>query len=369
LLPALVIFVLTGGVLAAQGGSSDQLGAQEGPMVLENNTIEVELDDDGSAYWTVTWTFSLPDNESRDQFRVLAGEFEQGTETEYLETLERFQTANVRVDAARDRQIRITNETRTSNTSGTGPNATGRLTLSFTWENFARVDGDRLVIDDALATEEHGTWLDGLTPEQELIVRIPDGYGVFDANVDPQDGALRWRGPADFNATTLQVTFRGDTGTADPGGSNLMLWVAVGVLLAVIALIGLFVVSRRDSLFPASAPAESDDGPPAGGTPVEPNSGEPSTDATSEAATTENRTVEIDEELLSDEERVERLLEANGGRMKQASIVDETDWSNAKVSQLLSSMEEEGRIDKLRIGRENLISFPDVDVTELEREE
>ena len=52
--------------------------------------------------------------------------------------------------------------------------------------------------------------------------------------------------------------------------------------------------------------------------------------------------------------------------MKQARIVKETGWSNAKVSQLLSSMDEDDRIDKLRIGRENLISFPDEDVTEIE---
>ncbi|MFC7008821.1 helix-turn-helix transcriptional regulator [Halalkalicoccus sp. GCM10025704] len=52
-----------------------------------------------------------------------------------------------------------------------------------------------------------------------------------------------------------------------------------------------------------------------------------------------------------------RLLEANGGRMKQANIVTETNWSNAKVSQLLSAMAEEGRIEKLRIGRENLITL------------
>lgn len=63
-------------------------------------------------------------------------------------------------------------------------------------------------------------------------------------------------------------------------------------------------------------------------------------------------------ELLSDEERVERLLNENNGRMKQAKIVEETRWSNAKVSQLLSQMAEEGRVEKLRIGRENLISLP-----------
>ena len=77
---------------------------------------------------------------------------------------------------------------------------------------------------------------------------------------------------------------------------------------------------------------------------------------------------EVDVELLSDEERVERLLDRNGGRMKQASIVKETGWSNAKVSQLLSAMEDDDRIDKLRIGRENLISFPDEDVTDLDSE-
>jgi hypothetical protein len=63
-----------------------------------------------------------------------------------------------------------------------------------------------------------------------------------------------------------------------------------------------------------------------------------------------------DAELLSDEERVMRLLDENGGRMKQVNIVDETDWSKSKVSMLLSEMEDAGRISKLRVGRENIIS-------------
>ncbi len=54
--------------------------------------------------------------------------------------------------------------------------------------------------------------------------------------------------------------------------------------------------------------------------------------------------------------------------MKQASIVKETGWSNAKVSQLLSSMEDDERIDKLRIGRENLISLPGEGIGDLAAE-
>lgn len=50
--------------------------------------------------------------------------------------------------------------------------------------------------------------------------------------------------------------------------------------------------------------------------------------------------------------------------MKQANIVKETGWSDAKVSQLLSAMADEERVEKLRLGRENLISLPDEDEDE-----
>jgi hypothetical protein len=60
-----------------------------------------------------------------------------------------------------------------------------------------------------------------------------------------------------------------------------------------------------------------------------------------------------------DETEVERLLESNGGRMRESHVVDETGWSSARVSQILDSMEEDGRVEKLRIGRETLVRFPD----------
>jgi hypothetical protein len=82
-------------------------------------------------------------------------------------------------------------------------------------------------------------------------------------------------------------------------------------------------------------------------------------DADTDGDTSATEEEEIDPELLSDEERVEHLLDRNGGRMKQARIVKETGWSDAKVSQLLSTMADDGRIKKLRLGRENLISLPD----------
>jgi uncharacterized membrane protein len=62
------------------------------------------------------------------------------------------------------------------------------------------------------------------------------------------------------------------------------------------------------------------------------------------------------EKDLSDRDVVLGILDENDGRMKQARIVDATDWSKSKVSMVLSEMEDEGDITKLRVGRENIIS-------------
>jgi uncharacterized membrane protein len=63
------------------------------------------------------------------------------------------------------------------------------------------------------------------------------------------------------------------------------------------------------------------------------------------------------EQELTDREFIVDILEDNDGRMKQARIVDSTGWSKSKVSMLLSEMEDEGEISKLRVGRENIISL------------
>jgi hypothetical protein len=57
----------------------------------------------------------------------------------------------------------------------------------------------------------------------------------------------------------------------------------------------------------------------------------------------------------SDVKRVVQLLQANDGYMKQSRIVEQTDWSKAKVSRLLTQMAENGRITKNKDGRENII--------------
>jgi hypothetical protein len=72
----------------------------------------------------------------------------------------------------------------------------------------------------------------------------------------------------------------------------------------------------------------------------------------------------VDTDLLSPEQHVMHLLETNGGRMKQSQFVEETGWSKAKVSRKLSRLEEDGEIKRVRIGRENVVTYPDRDLEE-----
>lgn len=64
-----------------------------------------------------------------------------------------------------------------------------------------------------------------------------------------------------------------------------------------------------------------------------------------------------DPELVTDEDRVRRLLERNDGRMRQAAIAEELEWSASKTSRVVSGMADEETVEKLRIGRENVIDL------------
>ncbi|AQL44650.1 hypothetical protein BV210_17955 (plasmid) [Halorientalis sp. IM1011] len=70
---------------------------------------------------------------------------------------------------------------------------------------------------------------------------------------------------------------------------------------------------------------------------------------------TESGRVDTDGLDIDDETVVLRLLTAKGGRIRQSSVVERTDWSPAKVSRLLTRMEKRNRIDRVRMGREKIV--------------
>ena len=72
-----------------------------------------------------------------------------------------------------------------------------------------------------------------------------------------------------------------------------------------------------------------------------------------------NHTEGIEERFLTDQQRIIRLLSGNDGKMWQRGMIEETGWSASKISRTLSAMEKEGRIVRLQIGRQNLVTLPE----------
>lgn len=62
---------------------------------------------------------------------------------------------------------------------------------------------------------------------------------------------------------------------------------------------------------------------------------------------------------LFPEEFVLRVVEANGGRIRQQGICSRTGWSDGAVSRILSKMEDAGAITRVRIGRGKIVCLPD----------
>jgi Uncharacterized membrane-associated protein/domain len=85
------------------------------------------------------------------------------------------------------------------------------------------------------------------------------------------------------------------------------------------------------------------------------STGNESTAETETETTSEPAAEQAFDPPVRDEEQVRQLLSTHDGRLKQSQIVEATDWSKSKVSRLLSSMEDDEDITRIRLGRENLV--------------
>jgi len=324
--------------------------------------LRVALHEDRRAEWTVVVRYELADANETDAFRELAAAFEAG---ETGPSAEPFRNYAAGAAAATGREMNVTDVERTSpidtepdaeSLSDPDAAAVGELRLSFVWTNFLATDGDRLVLGDAFLTPSESTWLRSLGPDQRLVLRTPEGYAVSSTPgvaVPIEDNAIVVEGPRTFaDDERVRAVYEPVRVSTESPPWGLL---AGAVVAAALILAGGLLLYRRMG---------DDDGAPAPAGAADPDDGGASArdpGPAADAGTAIENGGEEDLSLLSDEERVERLLERNGGRMRQADIVGETGWSDAKVSQLLSAMADEGRVEKLRLGRENLISLPDGD--------
>jgi len=406
ILIGLLLCLLVPAVTAGSGAASADRGAAEAGLG-DLSTEEFEADrtrfritvfENGSAQWVFRYEQRLDDDDATAEFEAFADRFTD-EETESYDNFRARATALAESGGdATGREMAAVAFARDARIEERPPagNEFGIVEMSFVWTDFADPDGDRLVVGDV--------FVDGLYvgPDQEL--RFDRGPSLrFDA-VDPGPDSIAaetladsetvtWVGETQFTDRRPRVTYvpRGtdveqtppvDSPTVtDPNaGSDATLPAGSLVSLLAVAIILLLgagaTIAYRTGRLPSGWSPSDDTGSTTMGSVTTDSAEAVSADSTTgsvpptgsdapadgsetgaTAAEVETPPAVPDRELRSDEERVVDLLEENGGRMKQADIVTSTDWSKSKVSMLLSEMDEDGRISKLRIGRENIVSL------------
>ncbi|QOS10454.1 putative transmembrane glycoprotein / HTH domain protein [Haloferax gibbonsii] len=334
------------------------------PLVTQQTSLErsprteisIRVRDDRSADWRIEMRYELETRNETAAFEEFAQEYEQGT-TDVGPDAAFFQRVSQTAAEQTGRSMTVQNAT----TTGYVENGTGVLVLRFTWTNFAEQTDEGLRVGDAFSAGGGETWVTSLQSNQNLTIQTPPGYAVSDTDIPLENNAVVAEGPRTFESTEqLSVSY------VSTGSDGAIPWTLVGggAIVFLVLVAGVVLFTRR-------RPGDADAVEPSASTPTrrqEPTP-EPSDELGTDGEVDDDGEAgeapdDVDLDLLSDEERVELLLERSGGRMKQANIVKETGWSDAKVSQLLSAMADEGRVEKLRLGRENLISLPDEDEDE-----
>jgi hypothetical protein len=361
---------------------------------FDSTTFRITTHANGSATFTIRYERQLANETERDQFETYADQFENRSTDLYTNFQSRAESLVGAGRNATDRDMQATDFRRDAYVEERF-NTIGILELSFTWTEFAVVDDDgRVVVGDVFdggiylganqaLVFQHG---DGLRFDSVAPSGTPSGDSVAGSD------SVTWQGERDFSDERPRAVFvpasdattvdgdggagdggdGGDDGDGDDGsttgagegdgdGLGMLPMVAlafVAVLVAAFAFreYGGDLVTTDDT--PSTDAGASAEG--AGPTADAPAS----TDDASAASAASPEPAVPDEELLTDEDRVVSLIEDHGGRMRQVNIVEETGWSKSKVSMLLSDMEEEGVVSKLRVGRENIVSLdghePDV---------
>ncbi|EMA65277.1 hypothetical protein C461_14313 [Halorubrum aidingense JCM 13560] len=357
----------------AQAGTFLQTADQPEP---DNTITRITLADDGTATWEITLRTRLENETDVDEYERFQGRFRSNT-SRYLDPFaDRMTGVVAAANESSERSMRAS-EFDADTSIQEVPRRWGVVSFRFTWTGFAAVDGDAVVVGDVF---DGGFFIgDG----DVLAIVAPDGYALSAVEPSPDDidgGTVEWRGREDFADRRPSVRAEptaavdGDESAGDDTdgdsaggvGDRLGIGAVVALLLVGVIAFVLYVVrSGRLQL------GSENDGTAPNGVTVPANDPETEAPTTSESMDDlQNHTDSVgldesgdgsvggvDPELLTDEDRVRHALEEAGGRMKQSNVVEALGWSKSKTSRVLSGMADDGEIEKLRIGRENVIDL------------
>lgn len=318
------------GTASGYGASTADRGAdaiQTEELEQDSILMRVDVHPNGTATWQIEYRIRLNDGNTATAFEGLQADIRENPDAYSAGFFRGINQTIASAERSTGREMAgehygVHTEVRQL------PQRYGVVVYSFQWAGFAAVDDGELRVGDALS----GFFLD---EGERLLVSWPERYEATEIRPEPEpdperESAVLWTGPVDFDESEPRILLSPPAPVSLPP-----LPLAVAALVAIGAGAALWWVRGRDG--------SSGERPTIGI--VGDGNGEPNG--------------ELSPELLSNEERVIRLLERRGGRVKQRDVVDELGWTEAKTSQVIGSLREEGKLESFRLGRENVLSIPD----------
>ena len=361
---------------------SGQTAGAQAPTNGQSLFTTIEINENGTAFWTTEMRTLLPTLSGVSEWNLSMKDTNK-TKKELEDFSSRI---NGKISSAHNyskrpmmaRSFNISYETMNIQTD-----TYGIIRLSFVWIGFSLYNDSKIIIGDAFSEEEMPS------SNNVLIIKIPKGYDVVNATpvFDKRDGnRLIWDGTMYNSFAKGEPNVVLQRKAIDQGSFPFM-------IIAIIALIGagLFIIwIKRDyfrkkeiedaektqnldmktvktdasAAMGATRPAQTGVDIAEGAGKVQPaqtgvGTSEEEGDQTGEEEETYsgsfNELPDITEDILGDEEMIEKYLAKVGGQAYQTDIVKESGLSKSKISIVLARMKDEGRIIKIRKGKENII--------------
>lgn len=352
-------------------------------------TITVNTSQNGDADWLIEKYNKLDEAGFNEWITVgqNISKYKNFTEFEMIKQLE------ISATNFSNRSMKIENVNITYDSKKTLSGGLGIIKYTFLWKNFSYMDSEKIYIGDAIPEN-----VPLLSPENQLIIRIPEGYNVTNATpaYDKMNGnILIWDstlynnfsrgGPfielSQSNATNM-------TGSQNVNESWLEKWhvkeiiIISVIILALVAFIRFWKKKRSENVpttkmkfyedmlteVPKEMIHEISEIPEAWTKIVQKVQDELGNESVEELekAAREQRLKnmgldpniplsEFAKEDLEDEEMIKQFILRSGGQAYQSDIVEHSGLSKSKISMVLSKMKDDGMIIKIRKGKENLI--------------
>jgi hypothetical protein len=198
----------------------------------------------------------------------------------------------------------------------------------FTWLNFSINQDGQLAFGDVFHLNSFFSQLYG---DGELQIIYPSNYTVSSVSPQPNGGStapytLDWLGTQFFvNGNPNIVLMAAEPSPTPNNGLNLQLVALAGAVLAIAAaLFGFFLFRRRQNQRRQAAQPNIRVAPPI---------------------------------VESEEEKILRVLQANGGSAFQSAVTEQCRFSKSKTSQLLTALEKKGLVTRYKKGRDKIVNL------------